>query len=57
MAVVGPKNKVDKIEDVICTKITGETRNTANVRNLGSLIAAALPWVESRVDDLCTRIR
>ena len=57
MAVVGPAGKVDKIEEVICTKITGETRNTANIRNLESLIAAALPWVESRVDDLCARIK
>jgi hypothetical protein len=57
MAVVGPADKTDKIEYVICTRITGETRNTDNIRNLESLIAAALPWVESRVDDLCARIK
>jgi len=57
MAVVGPAGKAGKIEEVVCTKITGETRNTTNIRNLESLIGAALPWVESRVDDLCTRIK
>ena len=57
MAVVGPSGRADKIEEVICTNITGETRNTANIRNLESLIAAALPWVESRADDLSARIK
>jgi hypothetical protein len=57
MAVVGPAVNAEKIEDVICTKITGDTRNTANIQNLESLIAAALPWVESRVDALCAQIK
>jgi hypothetical protein len=57
IAVVGPAVNAEKIEDVICTKITSDTRNTANTQNLESLIAAALPWVESRVDALCTQIK
>jgi hypothetical protein len=57
MAVVGPENREEKIEDVICTKIEGVTQNTGNIRNLESLIDAALPWVESKVDELSAQIK
>ena len=57
MAVVGLANGEGMIKDVICVKITGDTRNSENIHNLESLIGAALPWVESKVDDLCAQIR
>jgi hypothetical protein len=57
MAVVGPEGGEEKIRDVICVRIEGITQNAGDIRNLGSLIDAALPWVESKVDDLSAQIK
>jgi hypothetical protein len=57
MAVVGPAGRNEKIQKVLCVKISGETRNTSNINNLQLLISHALPWVESCVDDLCNKIK
>jgi hypothetical protein len=57
MAIVAAKGKRRKIEEVVCTNISAITRETINIDNLNSLIAQALLWVESRIDDLCEEIK
>lgn len=57
MAVVGRAGGKEEIEEVVCVKITGVTQSAENIGNLESLIDAALPWVESKVDDLSAQIK
>lgn len=57
MAVLADRNKEKKIEEVVCTNITAVTREAINFQNLNSLITLALPWVESRIDELCEKIK
>lgn len=57
MAVLAAEGKEKKIEEVVCVSFTAVTREPVNINNLNSLIAHALPWVESRIDDLCEAIK
>ena len=57
MAVIAPRGKSEKVEDVVCTNITAQTRDAVNVSNLQLLISTALSWVESRIEELCSEIK
>lgn len=57
MAVLAPDGKQEKVEDVICLAITGETRSDDNMGNLKLLVANAISWVESQIDNLEKKIK
>ena len=57
MAVIAPRGKSEKVEDVVCPNITAQTRDAVNVSNLQLLISTALSWVESRIEELCSEIK
>lgn len=57
MAIVAAAGKKRKIEEVVCTNITARTREVTNINNLNLLVAHALSWVESRIDDLSEEIK
>lgn len=57
IAVVAAESRGQRIEGVVCTNITAVTREPININNLNSLIGVALPWVESRIDDLYEKIK
>ena len=57
MAVIAAAGTQRKIEEVVCTNITAQTREPINVSNLTSLVDCTLSWVESRIDSLCEEIK
>lgn len=57
MAILAAAGKTPKIEEVVCTNITAVTREPIGFSNLSSLLAGALSWVESRIDELCEQVK
>jgi hypothetical protein len=56
-AVIAPSGRDPKVEEVVCTKVTGVILTSENINNLSSLIYEALNAVESRFDQLVVMIK
>ena len=56
-AVIAPDGRSIKIEEIVCTKISGVTLTDENLDILHRLIGEALNWIESHFDQLVAMIK